>query len=282
MKAPAAWLAMTALATAGVAEIASNATPPAGAVMLVKPGVNYRIDEASASSAPWVNENGWRILRKPGAAFFYDAPGKSSAVAAAEAFEFGARAAIHTDAAGLAPLQEMIAFLKTLPDGGMKTMANIGLVDDGTPRAGEVMNLLVRRNLLFEPVSAPAGRYDLTVNLGSKTYPAAEAANPDLMAHRIRQDLGDDKRLVRIYGSEVVIARLEGGAGGARVHLLNYDGARRRVEGLRVRVLGNYPKGRVWASGIPGAKLLDYSARPEATEFTLPELEIYAMVELER
>ena len=267
---------------AAVPEIASSAEPPAGATKLLTPGVNYRIDEASASTAPWVNTNGSRILRNPNARFFYDAPGLSAAVAAAEAFEFSANAGIHTDAAGQAPLEAMIAFLRTLPSAaGMQPLVNIAFQDDGTPRAGEVMNLLVRRNLLFERVASPQPGL-LDVKLGSSQFPNSLAANPDGMAHLIRQTLGDDKRLLRIYGSEVVIGRLEGDARRTLVHLLNYDGARRHVEGLRIRVLGHYSRARAWASVLDPVRLLDVSFTPEAAEFTLPELNIYALVELER
>lgn len=277
-----AFLVAAGLIRAAVPQIASSAEPPSGAIKLPTPRVNYRMDEASASTAPWVNTNGWRILRNPGANFFYDAPGPSAALAAAEAFEFSADATIHTDATGQAPLEAMVAFLRTLPSGaGMKPLVNIGLHDDGTPRSGEVMNLLIRRNLLFDRVTSPEPGL-LDVKLGSSQFPASLAANPDVMAHLIRQNLGDDKRLLRIYGSEVVIGRLDGDSSRALVHLLNYDGARRHVEGLRIRVLGHYTKARAWASGLDPVRLLDVIFTPEAAEFTLPELNIYALVELER
>jgi hypothetical protein len=275
-----AFLFAAAMIRAAIPEIASSAEPPAGAIKLLTPRVNYRIDEASASTAPWVNTNGWRI--HPNARFFYDAPGLSAAVAAAEAFEFSANSSIHTDAAGQTPLAAMISFLRTLPStAGMMPLVNIGFEDDGSPRTGEVMNLLVRRNLLFQCVTSPQPGL-LDVKIGSSLFPNSLAANPDAMAHLIRQTLGDDKRLLRIYGSEVVIGRLEGSANHTLVHLLNYDGARRHIEGLRIRVLGHYTSARAWASGLDPVCLLDVSFTPEAAEFTLPELNIYALVELER
>ena len=65
------------------------------------PATRYESSMASASRAPWVESNGWRMLRDPKAKFYYDAPGSSSALAAAEAFMFGVNAAVHTDQAGL-------------------------------------------------------------------------------------------------------------------------------------------------------------------------------------
>ena len=119
----------------------------------------------------------------------------------------------------------------------MPILANIGVIDDGSPQTGELMNLLSRRNLLYRIVSAPDPHLDLNIRLGSKEYPKSEAANPSQLAQKIRAELTDEKRLLRVYGSEVVIARLMGNAGRVRIHLLNY--ANRPVTGLRVRVLGS-------------------------------------------
>ncbi len=251
-------------------------------VKLATPAVSYRMDEASASTAPWVDSNGWRILREPGARFVYDAPGKAAALAAAEVFAYGARGEIHTDAEGLGPLGEMLAFLGGVPEASLPLAANIGYQDDGSAKSGEVMNLLVRRNLLFRLVQAPDPKLDLNVKIGSAQFPVAEAENPDMMAHKIRQELTDDKRLVRIYGSEVVIARLESDGTRARLHLLNYAGAKRPVVGLRVRVLGRYREAALLASGLPGSKVLDYTLDSDATEFTLAELKMYAVIDLSR
>jgi hypothetical protein len=64
--------------------------------------------------------------------------------------------------------------------------------------------------------------------------------------------------------------------------LLNYAGAERKVDGLRVRVLGRYPNHRIAAAGSPGEQLLDYTLEPDATEFTLPELKTFAVIDLSR
>jgi hypothetical protein len=103
-----------------------------------------------------------------------------------------------------------------------------------------------------------------------------------MAAHEIRAQLTDERRSLRVYGSEVVVARLTVLPDGVRVHLLNYAGAQRKIDGLRVRVLGQYAKHRLAAAGSPQAELLDYSVGSDATEFTLPELKTYAVIDLSR
>ena len=70
--------------------------------------------------------------------------------------------------------------------------------------------------------------------------------------------------------------------GRAQLHLLNYAGASRKVDGIRVRLLGQYPKHQLWIADGAGVELLDYSVEPDATEFTLPVLKTYAVVDLSR
>ena len=72
-----------------------------------------------------------------------------------------------------------------------------------------------------------------------------------------------------------MIGRLTTLPDGVRVHLLNYAGGERKVNGLRVRVAGRYPK-------YSRAELLDYTVDSDGTEFTVPELGMYAVVDLAR
>ena len=250
------------------------------------PSVQYRANEASATRTPWLVSNGWRFLRNPAGSFLYDVHGAQSALAAAEAFCFGGTALVHTDAGGLKPLAEMLGFLRSLGGNDTPVVADIGFVDDGSSAAGEVMNMMVRNNLLFRLVPerrhSPDPQLKITVRLGSKEFPLEEAKNPGMTAHEVRARLTDDRRSLRIYGSPVVVARITATADGVRVHLLNYAGAERKVDGIRVRVLGRYPKHHVAAAGSPQEELLDYAADADATEFTLPELKTYAVVDLSR
>ena len=266
----------------GVAGVTVETADPQKAVKLLPPVVQYRIDQASASRAPWIDSNGWQFLRRPKGSFYYDVKGAQAALAAAEAFTFGATAMIHTDADGLKPFGQMLGFLRSLSGVEMAPVADIGFVDDGSDAAGEVMNLMVRHNLLFKTETAPDSGLKLNVRIGSREYPTADAQDPGAMAQAIRGNLTDEKRSVRIYGTTVVVARLEGAAGRVRIQLLNYAGPARKVDGLRVRVLGSYPKHQVAASGSPGEDLLDYSVQPDATEFTLRELKTYAVIDLSR
>lgn len=261
---------------------AAEAADLAGAVKLLAPTVNYRMNVASATNAPWIMANGWRFIRRPQGRFYYDVTGKQAALAAAEAFCYGANAMIRTDAAGLKPLAEMLEFLGTIAGETLPPVADIGYIDDGSAVSGEVMNLLVRNNLLFQLVASPDRRLKVNVKLGTKEYSMADAKNPGTVAHAVRFNLTDDKRSVRIYGSQVVVARLTASGGRVRLHLLNYAGASRKVDGIRVRVLGQFAKHQLWLADGGGVELLDYGVEPDATEFTLPELKTYAVVDLSR
>jgi hypothetical protein len=253
-----------------------------GVTKLAAPSVLYRANVASATTAPWLVSNGWRFLRSSSGRFLYEAPGAQAALAAAEAFCFGGNALVHTDRAGLQPFGEMVEFLRGLGEGDTAPVADIGFIDDGSGTAGEVMNLMVRDNLLFKLVSGAGPQLKLTVRLGSKEFPRKDAKNPSMAAHEIRAQLTDERRSLRIYGSAVVVARLTALPDGLRVHLLNYAGAERKVDGLHVRVLGQFPKHHLASAGSPQAELLDYTADPDATEFTLPELKSYAVIDLLR
>ena len=252
------------------AVISAEAAGVKGTIKLLAPAVQYRPNAATASRSPWLDSNGWQFLRYPHARFYYDVSGPQAALAAAEASCFGGEALIHTDSAGLKPFAAMLDFLRTLGPNDRPPVADIGLIDNGLEDAGEVMNLMVRNNLLFAIVARPDPRYKITIG---PVVPDAE--NPATAAHQIRARLTDEKRSLRIYGSPVVIGRLTTLPEGVRVHLLNYAGVERKVNGLRVRVAGRYPK-------HSRAELLDYTVESDGTEFTVPELSIYAVVDLTR
>jgi len=223
---------------------------------------------------PWLDANGWRFEREPGRTIFYDAPAGSARLAAAEAYAYGVEAAIQAAPEDLAPLARMLKFLGEIDQPRLPAMANIGVIDDGSAAMGEALNLLARHNLLFRVISAADPKYDLNIRH------VPEIANPYEFAMKIRRDLTDEKRLVRIFGSNVVLVRLTGDGSRARVHLLNYGQV--AVKGLRVRVLGAYKDGKLAAFERPGAALKDYSVENGATEFTLPEMATYAVVDLRR
>ena len=246
-------------------------------VKLPAPSVDYRMNQASASRVPWVNSNGWRFMRQPGATFSYDVKGEAAALAAAEAFTFGSAAVLQTGEGGLAPLSAMLKFLRSLDAAQGPAFADIGFVDDGSSHDAEVMNLLVRENLLFKIVRAPEPDLKLMVQLGSNQY---LSTNPVELTRQIRANLGDERRFMRIYGTSVVIARATGRGRNQRLHLLNYGaGHRTIVGGFRVRLLGHY-KAELHSFDAPEDHVLDYSSESNATEFTVPQLKTYAVVYL--
>src|SRR5207244_4793074 len=104
---------------------------------------------------------------------------------------------------------------------------------------------LARRNLLFQVVQAPSVRFRLNIAIGSAAYPRAEASDPSAFALKIRRQLTDEERSLRVYGSEVVIGRLTGNAQRVRLHLINDGG--REIEGLRIRLRGAYREGEAYA-----------------------------------
>jgi len=246
--------------------------------VLFVPGIGQRSGVASPTRAPWLNANGWRFARKPAGKYVYNVPAGKAALAAAEAYAYGADAVLEIDPADLAAAGAMLAFLKGLPAADLPALADLAIVDDNTPITGEVMNLLARRNLLFEIVQTAQAKYPITLRIGSAEYPAQEAADPSALALKIRRQLTDERRKLRVFGSEVVIGRLTGDASRIRLHLLNYGA--RDIEGLRVRVAGTYRDGEARISGTGRVALQDLAAAGGATEFTLPKISTYAVVDL--
>ncbi len=242
------------------------------------PGIVARADQASASRRPWLDANGWRFLRAPAGRWWCDAPAGRAALAAAEAFAFGADEVVAIEPAALEEAGRMLAFLAAVPDLDLPAHADVAVVDDGSPLVGEVLNLMARRNLLFEVVKKEAPDVALSVRIGSKEFPREAARNPDAFALSVRRRLTDERRSLRLYGGEVVLARLLRDGTRARVHLLNYSG--RTIEGLRVRLLGSWAPGDALVFG-PGRTPVEDVAHPEgATEFSLPTLDAYAVVDL--
>jgi hypothetical protein len=244
---------------------------PAGLAKLPSPGVRYRMNEARASSAPWIDTNGARFARGFTGQPLVTAGEGKAALAAAEAHAYGAPALIAAPPKDWPAFGAMQKFLASLPPGDLPALANIGFQDDGSAAAREDMNLLIRRNLLFRVVPSPDAKLDLNVK--------PKGGDPSAFAYEVRQKLTDEKRLLRLYGSEVVVARLFGDAARRRVALLNYGP--RPVEGVRVRVLGHWPKvtAHVFGESVQAA---DITFDAQATEFSLPRLPIYAIINLSR
>ena len=265
---------------AGVEATPVTAAALAARNVLPAPGIAARAGLASPTRAPWIVANGWQFQRDPAGKYAYQVPVGKAALAAAEAFAYGADALLQIDPADLGAAGAMLTFLAGLPPATPQPIADLAVVDDGSAAAGEVMNLLARRNLLFERVTAPSSRYRINVALGSRDYPTGDAADPSAFALKIRRALTDDERTLRVYGSETVIARLTGDAQRVRLHLLNYAG--RDIQGLRIRLRGAYREATARVDGAGTVALQDYVAAADATEFSVPTLSTYAVIDLDR
>lgn len=252
------------------------------ATKLPEPGVQFRMNRASATRSPWITANGWEILRSPATLFRYEVKGPPAELAAAEAFAYGARSLIATDEAGLEPLGRMLRFLRTQQQIELPPFADIGVIDDGSMETGELLTMLSRGNLLYRTVDAPDPSLKLNVKLGTPEYPTEQAAEPHVLAAKVRFNLTDEKRSLRIYGTTVVVARVVGDTERLRLHLLNYAGAERPVNGVRVRVFGRYSQQKIAAAGVEDPRLADVRVSEDATEFTVPEMRVYAIVDLHR
>ncbi len=240
-------------------------------IELSSPGIDRKVTVASATTAPWVDANGWRIRRKPDGEFYYEPGAGAGALAAAEAFAFGANAILKIDPADLNEVGKMFQFLRTLPEKKLPDIADFGFIDDGSDDAAEILNLLSRRNLLYKIVRAP----DPHLRLNVKT----NEDNPQLFAAKIREQITDDQRSLRVYGSEVVLCRLVGDNSQARIHVLNYG--RRGLDGVRLRVRGTYAHAKLYAPAAAG-QITDFTTLDGFTEFSLPEIGAYAVVDLDR
>jgi hypothetical protein len=263
---------------AGFSASAITAAELAAREPLPAPGVTARAGLASPTRSPWIVASGWLFTRHSTTKYAYDLPAGKGALGAAEAFAYGADAVLKIDPADVGAIGKMLAFLDGLPAADLPAIADLAVVDDGSAITGEVMNLLARRNILFQVVTSPAAQFRINIAMGSAAYPLAEAADPSAFALKIRRQLTDEQRTLRVYGSEVVICRLTGDATGVRLHLLNYGG--REIEGLRIRVRGAYGKGEAYVAGSGRLALDDYAVADGSTEFSLPRIATYAVIDL--
>jgi len=247
-------------------------------VPLATPGVAPRTGVASPTRAPWIVANGWRILRDPSAQYMYEVPAGRGALAAAEAVAYGAHAVLQIDPADLEAVGAVMSLADSVSETTLPAIADIAVVDDGTAATGEVMNLLARRNLLFAIVKTPSSRYPINIALGTREYPVEDASDPSAFALKVRRQLTDDKRSLRVFGSEVVVCRFLSDGSHARVYLINYGG--REIQGLRVHLRGTFRGSDAQVAGVGPVALEDQSAASDATEFSLPRLTTYAVVDL--
>jgi hypothetical protein len=277
--------AASSLVEQGLAAAAPAGSDAASYQEIPSPGVRYLPNVARATNVPWIDSNGWRFARGMRKVSYANVPAGSASLAAAEAFVFNVDAIINPDPKDLEDLGQMLRFLKANEQAPLPDMVNIGVVDSPSPLLNEVLNLLTRRNLLYKVVPAPDRTLDLNVQLGTPDFPAEAAANPYEFAARVRAKLGDDKRLVRLYGTSTVIARLTGDKSRARLYLLSFGSRRQQNAGaqaIRVRVQGRYQPAKFAAyGGNPEAKVSDVRHPGTTTEFWVPDFNTCAIIDLE-
>jgi hypothetical protein len=237
-----------------------------------------QFDVASATRAPWIVANGWRFLRNPGGKYLYELPAGKAALGLAEAYAYGVDAGFLFDAADAGEAARMVSFLRALPERSSPALADFAFLDDGSEAAGEAMNLMSRRNLLFAVFREAEPRFQLTIIPGSEEFPKKLIANPANFAAAVRQKLTDDKRSLRIYGTQMAIVRAEGDGKTARVDVLNYN--TRPLDGVRLRVRGVYSKAELHAFGYPEVAASEFTVDEGFTEFSIPQMGAYAIVDL--
>jgi hypothetical protein len=265
----------------GLASPAPRDSETAAFQQVPAPGVRFLPNSAQATNSPWIDSNAWRFQRGIRKANYTKLGSGAALLAAAEAFAFHVDAILNPDPADLPELAKLLGFLKAQDQPALPPLVNVGIVDDGTPVMGEVLNMLTRRNLLYRVVAKPDPKLDLNVRLGDADFPRQAANNPSDFAARVRAKLGDDKRLVRLYGSNTSIAYLTGDGKRARLFVLSYS-RNRSQPGLRVRMLGRYSPLKFAAYGAAAdAKLTDVENPENATEFSLPPFNTIAIVDLE-
>ncbi len=256
------------------------------------PGVRFIPNVARATNVPWIDSNGSRFQRGLRKAYYAKLPAGSAPLAAAETFAYNVEAIFNPEAADVDDLGRMLRFLKEHEAAPLPPLVNIGVVDDGSPQIGEILNLLTRRNLLYRVVKAPEPGLDLVVRLGTADFPREAAKNPYEFAALVREKVGDDNRLVRLYGTNTVIAHLTGDSKRARLHLLSFGGRRRsqqqqqqpqppNPQAVRVRLVGRYQPTRFAAFGSDAkAELTDVRHVGNTTEFWVPDFTTLAIVDL--
>ena len=256
----------------------------AGFEQVPPPRIEFRPDVSQATTAPWIDLNGARFQRGLKKAHYAKLPAGSAPLAAAEAYTYGVDAILNPDPSDLDALGSMLQFLNAQSRPPLPVMANVGVVDDGSAQMGEILNLLTRRNLLYRVVAAPDRTLNLTVQLGTAEFPKEAAADPYAFAARVRAKIGDDNRLIRLYGTSTVVAHLTGDGTRLRLYLLSYGGRGRQQRGqpsIRVRVVGRYEPVAFAAYGTEAdAKLTDVDNPGKTTEFSVPSFVTIAMVDL--
>lgn len=258
------WLALLAITLFEGGDVAGyKRVPP--------PGVRYRMNMAMATSAPWIDSNLWRYRRNPSYKYLSAVKGKSVMLAMAEAGAMRANLALEIAPEQKAGYDRITAWLAKVPAGPVAPWANFNVSDDGSAMAGEVQLLMARRNLLYKIAPPKQAQFKLS----------SAIKNPYEFVLDTRDQFGDDKRVLRLFGSELTMAELTREGSRIRLHLINYGS--RPVEALRLRIAGRFTachvKALVFDDDAP--ELREFTFENGFTEFTLGKLPVYAVLDFE-
>lgn len=234
------------------------------------PRVQYRMNMAAATRSPWVDSNIWIYRRAPEKKYLCDVRKASVVLAMAEAYSQNVDVALQITPEQKKDFDRMTEFLKSLPEGPRTPWVNFTVTDDGSEEAGEALKLLSRRNLLYAK-QAPGG-VKLQLN--------KEILDPYQFAVDVRDRLGDENRLLRLYGSELVIATVAREGPRVRIYLVHYG--ERSVEGMRIRIKGRYPAARIkpYLFGIEPSAATEVTHDGGFTEFTLAKAGTFSVIDL--
>ena len=258
---------------------------------LEPPGVNRQIAVASPTQRPWMDASGWRFLRAAAAAGYSTScpPGRGP-LAAAEAHLHGA------DALCRSTLRDLPAVAQDAAPSCARSRRCPGPTwprsrwwTTGPSWSGEVMNLLSRRNLLWRPGAEGRGPATPPARVaGSRCAsgaPPSRRRPPRIPASWPRADpaaaSATTGALLRVYGSEAVLCRLQGDRAGTLAPVAAELRQRRR-EGVRVRIRGGYPRGTAVTDRTGSRAPIDQTSTGDTTELTVPPFALWAVVDLQR
>ena len=205
---------------------------------LPAPGVTARAGSGVADAQPVDRRERLALRAASGGEVRLHVPAGKAALAAAEAFAYGADAVLKIDPADLASVGRDADVPRDLPAADLPPVADFA-------RRGRRLG---RHRRGDEPARAPQpavpGRSRRPIvafphqrqRSAVREYPTEEAADPSAFAQKVRRQLTDEQRSLRIYGSEVVIGRLTGdGSRGAAAPAQLRRPRHRRAAGSRAR-----------------------------------------------
>ncbi len=269
------------LAADGLALPAPTGAEAATFTPVPAPGLRSVLSDDHATDASSIDSNGWRFERGVRKASYPQLPRGAAPLAAAEAFAYGLDAVVLTPTSDdVGELGSLLRFLRAQNQPQWKPLANIGVVDDGSPAMGGALNALTSRNLLYRVIPKPQRHFDLIVRPGSTDFPRDVVAHPSDFAARVREKLGDAKPLVRVSGTSTAVVRLVGNDPFERLFVLSYS--RNHLQsGVRISLRDRYqPIAQAFYRVQAGGRLTDIGQVEQRTEFTLPTFSTIAIIDL--